>query len=229
MTERKEILLNENIIQELENTRSMLLDYKKKGKKIFVSSSFQTHSIPLLHIVAQVDNTIPVYFLNTGFHFPETLLYRDQIAELLNINVYSLESQIPKINQKDSKGRFFFCSNTDYCCNINKIQPLEPILMTSDIWITGVRKDQNKNRSAMKAEAKGPFDTTRFHPMLNWTSKMIFEYRQKYQLPEHPLEASGYLSVGCEPCTQKHIDGRSGRWAGQNKNECGLHTELIEK
>lgn len=204
--------------------------FQKDDKKIFISSSFQTHSIPLLHLMASIDNTIPVYFLNTGFHFPETLTYRDEIATLLKINVISLSSSTSKIHQKDNKGRFFFCSNPDLCCHINKIEPLEPILMSNDVWITGVRRDQNANRKSMEFEMKGPFDTVRFHPMLDWTSKMIWEYRKEYDLPPHPLEKDGYLSVGCEPCTQRYVgDGRDGRWQGMKKNECGLHTDLIKK
>lgn len=204
--------------------------YQENQKKIFISSSFQTHSIPLLHLISQIDNSIPVYFLNTGFHFPETLSFRDEIASLLGIKVLSLESSVSKINQRDNEGRFFFCSNTEYCCHINKIQPLEPVLSAHDIWITGVRRDQNSNRKQLDFEAKGPFETTRFHPMLDWDSKMIWEYRSFYNLPAHPLEKEGYLSVGCEPCTSKYTDeGRAGRWKGMNKNECGLHTELIKE
>lgn len=222
--------LSKKILVNLELLKESIQQYQTEKKKIFVSSSFQTHSIPLLHSLAQIDHTIPVYFLNTGFHFPETFLFRDQIAELLNIKVVSLESIISKNNQRDGRGRFFFCSNPNYCCHINKVQPLEPILLSYDVWITGVRRDQNANRKKMNFEAPGPSNTVRFHPMLDWTSKMIWEYRKHYNLPEHPLEKQGYLSVGCEPCTQKYSsDGRDGRWAGMKKNECGLHTELIEK
>ena len=204
--------------------------YKEQSYSIFISSSFQTHSIPLLHIISQIDHAIPVYFIDTGFHFPETYQFKEQIANLLDIQVISVSSPINKLNQRDKQGRFYFCSNSDYCCHINKILPLEPVLNEFDIWITGVRRDQNSNRKDMDYEAKGPFNTTRFHPMLDWNTKMIWEYRKIHNLPEHPLEKEGYLSVGCEPCTQKYgQDSRGGRWKGQSKNECGLHTELIQK
>lgn len=223
-------MLSAPVKTQIDFIKGMIKAYKEQNKKIFISSSFQTHSIPLIHIIASIDNTIPVYFLNTGFHFPQTLDFRDDIATLLDINVISLESIITKINQRDATGRFFFCSDSDYCCHINKIQPLEPILMANDIWITGVRRDQSETRKQMEVEAKGPFETTRFHPMLDWNAKMIWEYRLYFNLPEHPLEKDGYLSIGCEPCTQKYIDeDRGGRWKGRKKNECGLHTELIKK
>lgn len=222
--------LSMEISREIEKIRLYLTKYSEEGKKVFVSSSFQTHSIPLLHILSTIDKSIPVYFLNTGFHFPETIIFREVIAELLDINVLSVESNIPKSSQKDKSGRFLFCSNSDYCCHINKILPLEPVLLEYDIWITGVRRDQNTNRKNMEIEAKGPFNTTRFHPMLEWNTKMIWEYRKAFDLPEHPLEKEGYFSVGCEPCTQKYgAENRSGRWSGQRKTECGLHTEMIKK
>lgn len=168
--------------------------------------------------------------MDTGFHFPETIQYKDHITQKLDLNVIDLSSSTPKFNQRDSSGRFYFCSDPDFCCHINKIKPLEPILMSNDIWISGVRADQNANRSNMLCEMDGPFNTTRYHPMLNWNSKMIWSYRKEYDLPPHPLERKGYLSVGCEPCTQKYVDNsREGRWKGLNKNECGLHTELVNK
>lgn len=218
-----------NIYQKnLNDIHLNLSNLVKECKRIFVSSSFQTHSIPLLHIVSQYDKNIPIYFIDTGFHFPETLLFRDKISELLDLNLINIESPINKSDQKDSSGKFHFCSNSDYCCHINKILPLEPVLQINDIWITGVRRDQNANRKSMTSFASGAFDTTRYHPMLEWTSKMIWAYRKDYHLPFHPLEEKGYLSVGCAPCTQKYDESQRGaRWKGQSKDECGLHTDLL--
>ena len=212
----------------IEKISDQLNKYSRNKQKVFVSSSFQSHSIPLLHILKSIDPNIVVYFLDTSFHFSETLIFRDSIALLLNLNLINVVSPVSKFNQRDQNGRFYFCSNSDYCCHLNKILPLEPALIKYDIWITGVRRDQSRARKKMEYESKGPFGTTRYHPMLDWNSKMIWTYRKLHELPEHPLEKEGYLSIGCEPCTQKHLDGnRSGRWHGQNKGECGLHTKLI--
>ena len=198
--------------------------YLRNRMKVFVSSSFQTHSIPLLHIIRNINSDIPVYFINTGFHFPETIVYKNQITQLLDLDVRSVESPIPKVGQINNDGRFFYSSDPDECCHFNKILPLEPILAENDVWITGVRRDQNSNRSKFEYEAPGPKGTTRFHPMLEWNSKMIWEYRKAFNLPEHPLEEKGIFSVGCEPCTQIYQgEERGGRWAGMNKVECGLH------
>ncbi|MEE4172993.1 MAG: phosphoadenylyl-sulfate reductase, partial [Xanthomonadales bacterium] len=190
--------------------------YRERGLRMFVSSSFQTHSIPLLHLVSRFDASIPVFFLETGFHFPETRMFRDAVAEQLGLNVVSLESPIQKLAQRDAQGRFLFASDPDECCYLNKVLPLEPVLQAHDVWIAGVRRDQTRFRRDLADEVKGRHGTVKFHPMLDWTSKMVWEYRKAHDLPEHPLEASGYLSVGCIPCTRswgEESAERGGRWA----------------
>ena len=171
-----------------------------------------------------------VIFINTGFHFPETILFRDELENRLNLNVIDLRSHVPKVQQKDSDNQFYYVSDPDYCCFLNKTKPMEAILMTYDVWVNGVRADQSAVRKQMKTLQPAPFDTLRFHPILDWSSKEIYEYRKAYDLPEHPLDSQGYQSIGCAPCTRK-IDlnnERDARWFGMNKTECGLHTDLIQ-
>ncbi|MDN5203189.1 phosphoadenylyl-sulfate reductase [Fulvivirgaceae bacterium BMA10] len=215
----------EGIKQQIEN-------YQKDGKRIFTTSSFQSHSIVLLHILSRIDRSIPVYFLNTGYLFPETIQYRDQISAQLGLNTIDLHSLTPKSMQKGHDGKLFFTSDPDHCCYLNKIQPMENIMAANDIWINGVRADQSAARKAMKVEQNAPHGVVRFHPMLDWNSKMIYDYRKKYDLPDHPLDSQGYFSIGCEPCTRKmdlEMQEREARWYGMNKTECGLHTDLIKK
>ncbi len=217
---------------EFEHIKQKIHQYREEGKKVFTSSSFQTHSIPLLHILSRIDPTIPVYFLNTGYHFPETIEFRDRVTEMLGLNMIDLKPETPKNMQLGEDGKLFFNSDPDYCCYLNKTQPMEKVLMTHDIWINGVRADQTAARNAMKTEQPAPHNTIRFHPILDWSSKQIFNYRMKYKLPEHPLEEKGYFSVGCEPCTRRlelEMDEREMRWYGQKKTECGLHTDLVAK
>jgi len=215
----------------IENITKYIENYKNQGLKLFVTSSFQTHSIPLLHIISKIDNTIPIMFINTGFLFPESLIFRDKIVKKFQLNLINISSSLSKIHQKDCDNNFLFTSDPDRCCFINKTQPMEPILNAFDIWINGIRADQNANRKNMKIEQDGAFDCKRFHPILDWNNKMIFDYIKKHNLPKHPLEEKGYLSIGCEPCTQKFDlnNDRNGRWAGLNKTECGLHTDLVNK
>ena len=216
----------------VEEIKTQIEGYKSKGLKLFTTSSFQSHSIVLLHILSTIDKSIPVYFINTGYLFPETIAYRDQISEMFGLNVKNIYSATPKNLQKDNQGRFLFTSDPDYCCHINKVEPLEPIMAEYDVWINGVRADQSAVRKNFKVEENAPHGVTRFHPMLDWNSIQIQKYLYQNGIPPHPLEETGYFSIGCEPCTRKFstdLSEREVRWYGLNKTECGLNTELVTK
>lgn len=216
---------------EIESIKKNIAAFKNEGKKIFATSSFQTQSIPLLHIISRIDNSIPIYFTNTGYLFPETLSFKDDLAKKFDLNIIELFSDTPKVHQLDEDGHLLFASDPDYCCYLNKISPLEPILMEYDVWINGVRADQNANRKNMKEFQDAAYSTVRYHPILQWKSRDVYQYIADNKLPSHPMEKKGYLSIGCEPCTRKFVDGgneRNARWFGMNKTECGLHTELAD-
>lgn len=215
-----------------EGIKEQLGKYKADGKKMFTTSSFQSHSIVLLHILSRIDKNIPVVFINTGYHFPETVGFKDMVAEKFGLTVTDLKSNTPKFMQRGADGRLLFTSDPDYCCYLNKTQPVDALLMQNDIWINGVRADQSAVRNSMKLEQPAPHGAIRFHPMLDWNAKMIYQYQKEFDLPKHPLENSGYMSIGCEPCTRKvdpEMMEREARWYGMNKTECGLHTDLISK
>lgn len=216
---------------DFERMKKRLQEWEAEGKRIFATSSFQTHSIPLLHMLDRSGVHVPIHFLDTGYLFPETLSYKDRIQDLIELPIRGLRSEIPKHLQRDTEGSLLFASDPDRCCYLNKTLPLEPILASNDIWISGVRWDQNANRKRMKEEERTPNGVIRFHPLLDWTAKDIYSYIKAYELPRHPLEDKGYLSIGCEPCTRKYDlrNERDARWAGLNKTECGLHTELLDQ
>jgi phosphoadenosine phosphosulfate reductase len=204
--------------------------YRESGKRLFTTSSFQSHSLVLLHILSRIDNAIPVYFINTGYHFPETVRFRDEVADAFGLSVQDLRSQVPKFMQRDADGQLLFTSDPDHCCYLNKTQPVDAILLSHDIWINGVRADQSATRAAMMVEQPAKHGCIRFHPMLDWNAKMIWQYQKEHNLPKHPLEEKGFISIGCEPCTRKldpEMQEREARWFGMNKVECGLHTDLI--
>ncbi len=215
-----------------ENIKNKIEAYKADGKRLFTTSSFQSHSLVLLHMLSRIDNTIPIAFINTGYHFPETVRFRDEVSRAFGMKFIDVKPNTPKSMQRTVAGHLLFVSDPDYCCYLNKTQPLEAVLQTHDIWINGVRADQSATRSAMRVEQAAPHGVTRFHPILDWNAKMIYEYQKEYDLPKHPLEPQGFLSIGCEPCTRKmdlEMQERETRWFGMNKTECGLHTELINK
>ncbi len=217
---------------EIQEIKLKIEAYQGEGKKLFVSSSFQTHSIPLLHIIHNINPDIPVVFLNTGYHFSETLEFRNEVVEMLGLKLIDLRPETPKIRQMGPDGKLLFNSDPDYCCFLNKTQPMERILLEYDVWINGIRADQSNFRSTLQTEQHAPHGVIRFHPLLGWSPKRIHEYRKKYNLPEHPLEAKGYFSIGCEPCTRKldlEMQEREARWYGLKKTECGLQTDLVSK
>lgn len=223
--------LKELLDIKIDRIAAQIASFRTEGKSFFASSSFQTHSLPMLHILSKIAPDMGVYFIQTGFHFSETLKFRDHIAKAFQINVLNLESSVPKIQQRNSRGNFYFTSDPDYCCYLNKTQPMEPLLQRFDVWINGVRADQNSNRKRLNTIENTPQGGLRYHPMLDWSKSEIWQYIALYNLPRHPLDEKGYSSIGCEPCTSApSLDNeRDGRWLGQRKTECGLHTELIVK
>lgn len=213
----------------LEEIQQQLLKFRSEKLQLFASSSFQSNSVVLLHILSLYAPETPIYFLNTGFLFSETLTFRNELTELWGLNVKTLRSKQSRIQQVTEDGRFLFASNPDSCCHINKVLPLEPIIKSNDVWINGVRAAQSETRRAMKTLQPSAHGILRYHPLLGWNSKMVHYYIEQNSLPRHPLEESGYVSIGCRPCTRRwedDLDGRGGRWSGLNKTECGLHTTL---
>jgi len=174
-----------------EEIKTQLEGYKEAGKTLFTTSSFQSHSLVLLHILSRIDKSIQVYFINTGFHFPETVWFRDQITEQFGLNTRDLRSDVPKFMQRDADGRLLFTSDPDHCCYLNKTAPVDAILLSHDIWINGVRADQSATRAAMKVEQPAKHGCIRYHPMLDWNAKMIWQYQKEFSLPKHPLEEKG--------------------------------------
>lgn len=219
--------------QRVDEIAKQVAKYHSEGKRIFASSSFQPQSVVLLDIISRVDKNIPVYFLDTNYHFPETIDFRNQLAERLGLNIIDLKSKTPVEKQVDENGEPLHVNHHDRCCHINKVEPLEDILKENDVWINGIRKGQSAVRAQMQKEEPSKYGVTKYHPILDWDSKMVFQYINERKLPLHSLIAKGYFSVGCLPCTAKAdptkplwSDDRSGRWAGKEKTECGLHTSL---
>ena len=208
-----------NLMQaKIDAIEESLRSYEQAGKRLIVTSSFQTHSLPMLHILQRLQPGIAVVFLDTGYHFEETITFKNEVAELLSLNIGTISG-----NEKPKANGLYVSSPTE-CCDTNKVAPLHRLLRDYDVWISGVRADQTANRGTFTSVMPGPEETERYHPMLNWLSEEINAYRLEFDLPAHPLEALGYSSIGCGPCTTVPVgDLRSGRWGGTEKTECGLH------
>lgn len=190
-----------------------------------MTSSFQTQSVPLLHMVSRVAPQMPVFFLDTGFHFPQTLAFRDRLVADLGLNLKVLK---PELGHKGFLQRYgeLYRMDPDMCCHINKVLPLRAVSKNLLAWISGIRRDQTPNRSNTPVIARQLDGLYKICPLATWTAKQVWQYSYDHQLPEHPLLAQGYESIGCAPCTRPVFQGenpRAGRWAGNAKTECGLH------
>jgi phosphoadenosine phosphosulfate reductase len=199
---------------------------------VMASSSFQTQSVPLLHIISQVCPKMPVIFIDTGFHFPETLAFRDKLQAQFKLNILTVRPTVTQSELLQQYGEALYRRDPDLCCYINKVQPMQWITTQMKALVAGVRRDQTANRQTMNVlhqPAQGPLQ---IHPLLNWTKAEVQAYRQVHDLPVHPLYARGYVSVGCAPCTRAVFlgeDERAGRWADSDKKECGLHLDWNEE
>lgn len=204
-----------------------LESFRAAGQRCFLSTSFQSNSVVLLHLISEIDAELPVYFINTGYHFPETLAFRDELVERFSINLHELRSDVPKCSQLTSNGRLLFVERPNCCCYLNKVLPIEPVKAEYDVWISGLRRGQSKHRESLCKVTEGEGGKLKYLPILDWTQAMVDAYVSRYELPRHPLHEQGYVSVGCEPCTRPVLeigkDSRSGRWQGLAKTECGLH------
>jgi phosphoadenosine phosphosulfate reductase len=191
-----------------------------------VVSSFGTESAALLKVMADVDAAIPVIFLDTGWLFEETLAYRDTLIATLGLrDVRSIQPLEATLSREDPDRELWF-SNPDTCCRIRKVEPLARALAPFDAWINGRKRFQGGARAAIPVvESDGA--RLKFNPFANASREEIAAIYTLANLPPHPLVASGYLSVGCMPCTSRTSpdeDARAGRWRGRPKTECGIHT-----
>lgn len=198
--------------------------------KIALVSSFGTESASLLHMVAQVDRSTPIIFLDTGKLFGETQRYREQLVNLLGFtDVRRILPDPQEIAARDPKG-ILWSQNHDACCALRKVEPLEKALKGFDAWFTGRKAYQSTSRARLKiVEWEGGY--FKINPLVTMSRAEVENYFESHNLPRHPLEADGYLSVGCMPCTSRVAageDARAGRWRGSEKTECGIHRPLEE-
>jgi phosphoadenosine phosphosulfate reductase len=195
-------------------------------EQLALVSSFGTESAALLQVMADVDPAIPVIFLDTGWLFEETLAYRDTLIATLGLHDVRSIKPLEESLQREDPNRELWFSDPNACCRIRKVEPLGRALAPFAAWINGRKRFQGGLRAAIPVvEADGL--RLKFNPFANVTPAEIEAIYARAKLPPHPLAASGFLSVGCMPCTSRTEPGedvRDGRWRGRAKTECGIHT-----
>ena len=186
---------------------------------IMLTSSFAATSAMLLKFFSDVNKDQLIYFIDTGYHFKETLIYKDYLTKLYDLNVLDVtaEEWKHKFTSEDKT----WTKDPDLCCSINKVEPLEKIKEKYTVWVSGLMRWQSDNRSSLDIfeERNGMI---KFYPLLDVTQDERESFIKDHHLPFHPLISKGYFSIGCEHCTVPG-KGREGRWNNSPKTECGLH------
>src|SRR5579863_7968385 len=205
--------------------REVFLNYTEPA---CVTCSFQTECMAIVDLLIAERPDIPVLFLETGYHFPETYAYRDEMTERMHLNLINL---MPKqtVAAQESQFGILYQSAPDRCCGMRKVEPLFSGLESYGIWFTALRREQSPTRANLQ-----PLDQFRLpsgkqllkvSPLASWTNADVWGYLKRRDIPVLPLYDKGYTSIGCEPCTTPPVDPenmRSGRWGGR-KLECGIH------
>ena len=216
------------------DTAEMLASVLRDGLAgdVAVVSSFGTESAVLLHLIAQADPATPVLFLETGKHFPETLAYREALVARLGLTgVRDLTPDPAQIAARDESG-LRWSYDPDGCCEIRKVLPLARALDGFDATITGRKGFQSRTRKGLprfELDTSDAAGRLKINPLADWDKARLDGYFADHDLPRHPLEEAGYLSVGCAPCTsivKPGEDPRAGRWRGWGKTECGIHSAV---
>jgi len=194
--------------------------------RVAVTSSFGADSAVLLHLISKVDRSVPVFFLDTEKHFKETLSYRDKLVELFGLrNLVILKPAADELELLDPEG-VLHKTDTETCCNIRKVAPLDKAMDGYTAWITGRKRYQSSDREDIPIFENGRNSKIKINPLANWNPGDIKAYMEWNDLPTHELVAQGYPSIGCEVCTSRVRPGedeRAGRWRDSEKTECGIH------
>jgi phosphoadenosine phosphosulfate reductase len=201
-----------------------------KGR-VGLSSSFGGQSLALIHMAIQIDPQVPILFLNTGYLFMETLKYAAEVTQRFNLNTREFKATRAQIEETrrnlDKRAR----EGSTKCCDDAKIDLMKRSLEGLSCWVAGLRRGQGSTRKDINIIEEYQSGLIKVHPLANWSQKDLYAYMKRHDLPFHPLWEKGFTSIGCEPCTALPAgEGeRSGRWAGLDKTECGIHTFLDKK
>jgi phosphoadenosine phosphosulfate reductase len=210
--------------------QEFLREHLGRAQNPCVTSSFQAEDVVVLHMVRDLLPRIPVLFLETGYHFPETLAYRDRIAAEWDLNLVNV-LPVHTVAEQESEFGILYQSAPDRCCGLRKVEPLFRSLAPYDTWITGLRREQSKSRANLQSEESFTLPTgqvlAKLSPLAEWSTRDVWQFAETHNIPLLPLYEQGYTSIGCAPCTSLPFDAndpRSGRWSGR-KLECGIHIQ----
>lgn len=203
---------------------------ERYAPKIVLACSFGAEDVVLVDMIHRINPSVPLFYLDTDFLFPETYAIRDRIADRYQLKpaqVLQVKSLLTPEQQAGQLGEALWMSDPDRCCQVRKVEPLIRVLKGFDAWVTGIRRDQAPTRANAKPiEWDGKFQLMKVNPLVKWSWSDVWTYIKVYEVPYNPLHDQHYPSIGCIHCTKPVMPGqdpRSGRWQGSAKSECGLH------
>lgn len=208
--------------------------FDRFGERLAVSTAFGPSGVVVLHLAQQVHPGVRAFFLDTGFHFPETLAMVDRVRERLGIRIDVIRPDEAEVVAADPPGVEppLYTRDPDRCCGVRKVSPTRLVLRGLDAWIAALRRDQGPSRAntpVLERKDSEGRAIVKVNPLVAWDRKAVWRHLFEHDLPYNPLHDQGYPSIGCWPCTHPaDAEGaeRDGRWAGQGKTECGLHTQI---
>ena len=187
------------------------LTHDRFPEALAISSSFETDSLPLLHLVATTVPEVPVLFLDTGYHFAETLRFRDRMVREWGLKLRVLRAGVDAAEPEMARGQPLYRTNPDLCCALHKVEPVRAAMREYKAWITSTRSDQSGAPDLARVVERTPRGLLRIYPLLDWTTADVEHYLRERNLPRHPLSDLGYSSIGCQPCTRPPLAARDGR------------------
>lgn len=199
------------------------------GDRAVLTMSLQHEGVVIAHMLREIAPRTRILFIDTGYHFPETLAYRDELMRRLGLRIETIR---PSLSHEEFVRRYgddLHQRDPDLCCRLNKVEPMRLALRGVEAWINGRRRDQATTRRHLPILERLEGGIVKVNPLARWTAKDTYAYLSLHEIPLHPLFEQGYASIGCAPCTRPILAGedeRAGRWAGRGKTECGLHTFL---
>jgi phosphoadenosine phosphosulfate reductase len=212
--------------------------WKRFGNRAAIGTSFQGAGLVMIHLARQNGLKFPMFTLDTGLLFPETVALKKRLEDFFGSEIEALVPDLSVEQQAEAQGPELWKRDPDLCCTMRKVLPLRNKLSDLDCWMTGLRRQQSQTRTDVGVIELYNFDETAGHdivklnPMANWSRDAIWKYIADQKIPYNPLHDQGYRSIGCWPCTQKTASGedeRAGRWTGFKKVECGIHTFMSKK
>ncbi len=197
--------------------------------KLTMATAFGPEGCAILHMLSRIERRVRVFNLDTGYQFAETLQLRDRIAERLGMEVELVRAELSVADYERENGGPVYVNEPDRCCRDRKLVPMRKAIAGYAAWVSSIRADQSADRRQASVVAwDGKFGLMKINPLLHWTHRDVWAYVVANEVPYNPLHDQGYPSIGCWPCTRAvqagETDERAGRWAGQAKTECGLHS-----